>query len=434
MTLWGGRFSSPLSASVAAFTGDMADRRLLEIDIRGSIAHARMLGATGIIEQAESNEVVAALEQMLDKIDEFVFLDSDEDVHAAVERRLGEMVGPVAGKLHTGRSRNDQVVTDLRIFARDTASGLADALDRYVLALAEVAEAHADVPIPTYTHMQQAQRTSLGHHLLAYAWMASRDAARFRAGGKRSSQSPLGAGASAGSSLPIDRGTTADELGFESVMLNTLDAVGSRDFVAELVFCCAQTMVHMSRLSEELVLWASDEFSILALGDQVSTGSSALPHKKNPDVAELVRGRTSLVIGDTVAILSLQKALPLAYNRDLQEDKGILFRSVDTVEASIEIMIELLGSVTFSDKEPSANTLALTLAEQLAGRGVPFREAHHLVGRVVAALENDGRDLSSVTSEELVAQDPAFDGIASIAPQQLPDLTDQLEALRAAIS
>ena len=434
MTLWGGRFGGELSEVVAEFTFDTADRRLLEIDIRGSIAHARMLGATGIVDRSDSETIVAALGQILNEADEFEFLDSDEDVHSAVERRLGELIGPLAGKLHTGRSRNDQIATDMRLFTVEVSSRLSATLDRYVTVLADTAEANANVPIPSYTHLQQAQRTSAGNHLLAYAWMARRDAERIKTAGTRSSRSPLGSGASVGSTLPVDRTVTAAELGFESVMPNSLDAVGSRDFVAEMVFCSAQTMVHLSRLAEELILWASEEFAIVALGDSVSTGSSALPHKKNPDVAELVRARTALLIGDTAAVLALQKGLPLAYNRDLQEDKRILFRTVDTVAGSVEAMIEMLGNVTFHGREPTANTLAIGLSEVLVRRGMPFREAHHLVGRLVSNLESKGSDLSSVSGAEMAEFDAAFDGIDTPGHPVLPDLSEQLEALRAPAS
>lgn len=426
------------------FTGDISDRRLLEVDIRGSLAHVAMLGDIGIISTEESTRLTTGLSEILDDVDGFEFVETDEDVHTAVERRLGELVGDVAGKLHTGRSRNDQVALDLRLYLAREGRSRGEQLHHLVEVLADLAEVHAETVVPSYTHLQQAQATTLGHHLLAYAWMAIRDAARFVDAVSRLSESPLGAGASSGSSLGLDRAMTANALDFEGVMANSLDAVASRDFVAEYVFCCAQTMVHLSRLAEELVIWASREFAWVRLGDDVSTGSSALPQKRNPDIAELVRGRAATVAGDMTAILALQKALPLAYNRDLQEDKRIVFHADDTVAGSLAAMAAMLEGVTFSPPKPGADTTALDLAEILVERGVPFREAHGIVGRLVKRLEDDGRTLADTTADDLAAVDDRFeagdvdivDPVVSVARRQTEgsgspqSVHDQVTAIR----
>jgi len=403
MTLWGGRFDGAMSEVTGRYTGDDSDRRLLEYDITGSIAHVMMLGETGIIDPSDAGVLAAGLGAMLEQIDDFEFQPGDEDIHTAVERRLGELVGEVAGKLHTGRSRNDQVALDLRLYLAASAVERVGQLHAFIGLLADLAGDHADTVIPSYTHLQQAQATSLGHHLLVYAWMAFRDADRFADALDRIAVSPLGAGASAGSSLPVDRRMTAEALGFASVIPNSMDAVGSRDFVSEYVFCCAQAMVGLSRLAEEIILWSTREFGWVTLSDEVSTGSSALPQKRNPDIAELVRGRTGGVVGDVASILALQKGLPLTYNRDLQEDKRIVFHADDTLAGSLEAMAALLAGLEFHPPEPDTTTSALDLAEALVRRGVAFREAHDEVGRLVRHLEDDGRSFGEVTVADLEA-------------------------------
>ncbi|MEA1903301.1 MAG: argininosuccinate lyase [Actinomycetota bacterium] len=411
MTLWGGRFGGPASKGTWDFTTDDSDRRLLAVDIQGSLAHAAMLGDTGII----STEDAASLESGLLSIageasaGEFAFLESDEDVHSAVERRLGEVAGEVAGKLHTGRSRNDQIALDMRLYLAHSAADRAGGLRALALQLADVASIHAETVIPSYTHLQQAQATTLGHHLLAYAWMLLRGAERFDEARSRIARSPLGAGASSGSSLPLDREAVARSLGLEGVIENSLDAVGSRDFVSEYVFCCAQTMIDLSRFAEEMIIWASKEFGWLTLSDAVSTGSSALPQKRNPDIAELIRGRAGSVAGDMAAILALQKSLPLAYNRDLQEDKRIVFHADDVLAAAVRAMGDLLGGVVFDPPAPAPETAALDLAEALVRRGVPFREAHELVGGLVSRAEERGLTLADVTVDDLEAIDDRFE-------------------------
>lgn len=411
MTLWGGRFQASMARDTWDFTVDVSDRRLLEVDVTGSLAHVEMLGKQGIITAGEADQLKSGLRDILEeaRAGSFEFEDSDEDVHTAVERRLRQIVGGVSGKLHTGRSRNDQVALDLRLYLTDAATKRIEELHRLVTTLANIAEEHAGTVVPSYTHLQQAQPTTLGHHLLAYAWMALRSAGRFADARGRLAVSPLGAGASAGSSLALDRAMTAESLGLEGVVPNSLDAVGSRDFAAEYVFCCAQAMTDLSRLAEEMILWVTSEFGWATLSDEVSTGSSALPQKRNPDIAELVRGRAASVAGDLTAILGLQKGLPLAYNRDLQEDKRIVFHADDTLAGSLTVMVSMLQGLTFDPPPPGARTAALDLAEALVRRGVPFREAHESVGRLVGRLESQGRDLSAATSDDLLETDDRFE-------------------------
>lgn len=409
MTLWGGRFSEQPSDLLWSYTVDHADRRLLEVDVEGSLAHVDMLHRVGLLTDDEHKAIERGLRQIkADARDgSFVFAEGDEDVHSAVERRLVELVGDIGEKLHTGRSRNDQIALDLRLYLRRSAQERAADLARFAISLADVAERHGETLIPSYTHLQQAQVTSLGHHLLAYAWMALRDRDRLRDLMARLA-SPLGAGASAGSSLPLDPLTTASDLGFEKSFDNSLDAVGSRDLVAEFVFVVTQAMVHLSRLAEELVLWSSSEFGWVTFSDSLATGSSALPHKKNPDIAELVRGRTAAAIGDLTTLLVLQKGLPLAYNRDLQEDKPPLFRADDALAGALGALGGLLVSAEFHPPAPGPWTATLDLAEALVERGVPFRQAHQAVGRLVSALTVAGRSPLDATAEDLAMADPMF--------------------------
>lgn len=410
MTLWGGRFQGSMAEGTWDYTVDDSDRRLLEVDVKGSLAHVEMLAKQSIIAPGEADRLRTGLEKLLEEAQtgEFRFEESDEDVHTAVERRLGEIAGEVAGKLHTGRSRNDQVALDLRLYLSQSAGERIADLHGLASTLADTASDHAGTVVPSYTHLQQAQPTTLGHHLLAHAWMALRSAERFADARRRLAVSPLGAGASAGSSLPLDRSSVAESLGLRGVIPNSLDAVGSRDFVAEYVFCCAQAMTDLSRLSEEIILWVSSEFAWGRLSDEVSTGSSALPQKRNPDIAELVRGRAASVSGDVTAILGLQKGLPLAYNRDLQEDKRIVFHADDTLAGSLAAMGRLLEGLAFDPPLPLAQTGALDLAEALVKRGVPFREAHEIVGRLVVSLEAKQKSLADADGDDLAAIDERF--------------------------
>jgi argininosuccinate lyase len=413
VTLWGGRFADEPDDSLWRFTVDQADRRLLADDITGSLAHVAMLGDVGLLDEAETATLAGGLESILDEAmsGTFAFLDGDEDVHTAVERRLGEVIGPLAGKLHTGRSRNDQVALDLRLYLRRAARERIDQLRSLAGVLADAAERVEDTVVPSYTHLQQAQAVPFAHHVLAYAWMVLRDVGRFEDVATRLDVSPLGAGASGGSSLPLDPGNVAARLGFAGAFENSLDAVSSRDVVAEYAFCAAQAMVHLSRLSEELVLWTTTEFGWATYDDRHTTGSSALPQKKNPDIAELARGKTAAVIGDVAALLTLQKGLPLAYNRDLQEDKRAVFHADDTLALALEALRGLIETASFHPPPPTAWVTALDLAEVLVERGVPFRQAHEAVGRLVSGLVAEGRTLGEVTAEELDAAHPAFEPI-----------------------
>ncbi|MGH8947038.1 MAG: argininosuccinate lyase [Acidimicrobiia bacterium] len=426
MTLWGGRFEDPPSEATMSYTADQSDRRLLIHDIRGSIAHAAMLGTTGTIDADESKALVDALKRVLEEASEsrFAFLDSDEDVHSAVERRLGELIGDLAGKLHSGRSRNDQIALDLRLYLREAGKERAGQLRSLAGTLAEIAEDHAETVVASYTHLQQAQPTTLGHHLLSFAWPALRSADRFAEAVRRIDHSPLGAGASVGTSLPIDPEEVSHRLGMAGIMANSIDAVGSRDFVSDYIFCCTQAMVDLSRLAETLVLWATEEFGWLRLSDAVSTGSSALPHKRNPDIAELVRGRTATVIGDMAAILVLQKGLASSYHRDLQEDKMIVFHADDALQASLGAMGAFLQGMWFDPPGPGPSTAALDLAEVLVKRGVPFRQAHEAVGRLLSRLEERGSGLGDLTAGDLLEANPRFED-ADL------DLLDPLHSARA---
>ncbi len=410
MTLWGGRFGEPPAPGLWEFTVDHSDRRLLGDDLAGSLAHVAMLGEVGLLSEEETDRLTGGLQVIVAEAEEgrFTFAPTDEDVHTAVERRLGELVGPVAGKLHTGRSRNDQVALDLRLYLRRAAGQRAVQLAGFALRLAELAEEVGETVIPSYTHLQQAQAVPLGHHLLAYAWMAVRDRERFLGVRERLDVSPLGAGAAGGSSLPLRPARVAEHLGMSAVFDNSLDAVAARDLVAEYAFCCAQSMAGLSRMAEELVLWSSSEFGWVSWADEATTGSSALPHKKNPDIAELVRGRAARAVGEVTTLLALQKGLPLAYNRDLQEDKRAVFAADDLLSASLDGLAVMLAAPRFHPPAASALTTALDLAEALVERGVPFRQAHAAVGGLVARLEAEGRDLAGVTAAELGDAHPDF--------------------------
>ena len=411
MTLWGGRFGSDPDRILWDYTVTPEDRRLVVDDIRGSLAHVTMLGDVGLVSLGEVGQLREALESLLAEAEAgtFAFLDSDEDVHSAVERRVIELTGDVGRKLHTARSRNDQIALDVRLYMRRTGEERRQQLTRFAETMIGLAADHADTVVPAYTHLQQAQAVPLGHHLLAYVWMALRDRSRFEDLAHRLGVSPLGAGAGGGSSLPIEPGNTARTLGFDVVFANSMDAVGSRDLVAEHIWCATQAMVNLSRLAEELVLWSTSEFGWVTFGDEFTTGSSALPQKKNPDIAELARGRSAGAIGALTAILALQKGLPLTYNRDLQDDKTHLFTADDLLAGTLTALTAMLGSATFDPPAPLPWVTALDLAEALVERGVPFREAHHAVGRLVSLLLTDGRGLDEATGEDLQTADGRFE-------------------------
>ncbi len=444
MTLWGGRFEDPMDPAVFAFTADPIDRRLLLADIEGSIAHVGALESTGLLSEAEAQDLVGGLDRVREEAEagDFAFEATDEDVHTAVERRLIELIGETGKKVHTGRSRNDQVALDLRLYLKGAAADRIADIDRLITALADRAEETSAIVVPSYTHLQQAQPVSLGHPLLAYAWMLLRDRDRLSDAATRIGVSPLGAGAGGGSSLPLRPDVAAAAVGLDAVFDNSLDAVASRDFVAEYIFCCAQLMTHLSRLAEDLVLWATSEFGWITLPDSHATGSSALPHKRNPDAAELVRSRAAVVIGDLTAVLAMQKGLPLAYNRDLQEDKRAVFHADDTAAGSLAVMASLLGVVQFHPPEPSPETTAMLLAERLASRGVPFREAHEEIGALLSRLDAKERSLgeaveadvedSAITLTDLEAIDPieAASSLRSPGSGSPASVLDQVAELR----
>ncbi len=421
MTLWGGRFDEAPDDVLWEFTADPIDRRLLEVDVVGSLAHVRMLGRVGLLTGAETAELIDGLEGILREATggTFEFKPTDEDVHTAVERRLGELVGDVAGKLHTGRSRNDQVCLDLRLYLSGNARRRIGQLRALAAVLVDQAESVGDAVVASYTHQQQAQAVPLAHHLLAYAWMLLRDVDRFVDALRRIDVSPLGAGASGGSALPLDPAAVADELGLPATFDNSMDAVASRDFVAEYVFTTAQAMVHCSRLAEEAVVWATAEYSWVTYADRHTTGSSALPQKKNPDIAELVRGRAATVVGDLAAVMTLQKGLPLTYNRDLQEDKRLVFHADDTLGGALDALAAMVRDAVFDPPPPDGFVTALDLAEAFVLRGTPFRAAHAAVGRLVASVVDQGRTLSDLTAEELEASDtPAIaEDVALLDPR-----------------
>ena len=383
---------------------------MLVDDVDGSIAHVQMLGAVGLLSEGEVADIAAGLQRIKEEATDghFVYEDGDEDIHTAVERRLRELIGPLAGKLHTGRSRNDQVALDLRLYLRRTAAERIEQLHTFAAVMADRAESVGEAIVPSYTHVQQAQAVPLGHHLLAYAWMAMRDAERFAEVAKRLDVSPLGAGAGGGSSLPLDPDRSAELLEMSGRFDNSMDAVASRDLAAEYAFCCAQAMLHLSRLAEEVVLWASTEFAWATFADRYTTGSSAMPHKKNPDMAELTRGRAAPAIGHLMNLLTLQKGAPLTYNRDFQEDKAAVFASDDILAGSLEAMTAMLATAEFHPPEPTSWVTALDLAEALVERGVPFREAHEAAGRLVGAMVAAGKELSDATADDLVAADDRF--------------------------
>jgi argininosuccinate lyase len=412
--LWGGRFgASPAEAFERVNASIPFDIRLAPYDIRGSIAHARMLGGQGIITGEESGELVRGLEAVLGEVEsgEFSWTLADEDVHTAVERRLREIVGDVALKLHTGRSRNDQVSLDLHLFARDAAEEIRGGVLATMRVLVEVAEAQEGVILPGYTHLQRAQPILLSHHLLAHFEAFGRDLARLEAAREAANVSPLGAAALGGTPHSIDPAATAAELGMRPFG-NSLDAVSERDFALDLLYACAVLGIHLSRLGEEWVLWTSSEFGFAELDDAYSSGSSIMPQKKNPDAYELMRGKAGRLIGDLNALLVTLKGLPLGYSKDLQEDKEPLFDAVDTVLSVFAVLPDMLRTARFDAGRMAGAAggfaLATELADFLAACGVPFREAHRAVGRLVRRCEDLGISLEEVPKEELSAAHPAL--------------------------
>jgi argininosuccinate lyase len=410
---WGGRFSGPTDAFVQEFTASCHfDFRLWRHDIAGSQAHCRMLAACGILTEAERDEILGGLEKVEAELEagELTPDPALEDIHMHVEARLKEHVGAVAGKLHTARSRNDQVTTDLRLYLREETDEVLARLRTLQSNLVALAEEHVETILPGFTHLQVAQPVSFAHHMLAYVAMFGRDEERFLDCRRRINRLPLGAAALAGTTFPIDPGRVAAELGFDGLCPNSLDAVSDRDYAIEFCAASALTMTHLSRLCEELILWMTPRFGFIDIDDQFCTGSSIMPQKKNPDVPEVVRGKTGRVTGALVSLLTLMKSLPLAYNKDMQEDKEALFDCVDTVQACLRAIGELVPGIT---PQPEAMERAATegystatdLADYLVRKGIPFRDAHEIVGRIVRIALAEGRHLEEMRIEDMRAVD-----------------------------
>ena len=414
---WGGRFTTATDAFVEEFTASIGfDKRLAHYDILGSIAHARMLAKVEVLTEAEMHKIVAGLEAIRDDIDrdDFGWSVELEDVHMNIEARLTDRIGVVGKKLHTGRSRNDQVATDVRLFLRDQLDGIDEDIGKLAQVLLDIAEREAGTIMPGFTHLQAAQPVTFGHHMLAWLEMLLRDRERFADCRKRVNVLPLGAAALAGTTFPIDREFVAEQLGFERVAANSLDAVSDRDFVIEFNSAAALLMVHLSRMSEELVLWSSQQFDFVDLSDSYCTGSSIMPQKKNPDVPELVRGKTGRVVGNLVNLLMLMKSQPLAYNKDNQEDKEPLFDSVDTVRASLFVYAGMLADMTVNPEKMLAATrlgftTATDLADYLVRKGVPFRDAHEVVGKAVRLAIDSGVELDALKLPALQELSMAID-------------------------
>jgi argininosuccinate lyase len=407
--LWGGRFTQPTDQLVETFTASVDfDRRLYRHDIQGSIAHAQMLAHVGVLTQNECDAIIKGLKQIESEIESgnFAWSVAFEDVHMNIESRLIDRIGDVGKKLHTGRSRNDQVATDLRLYLRDGIDALDAVIRSLQDAIVNIAEREADTLLPGFTHLQTAQPVTFGHHMLAWFEMLERDRARLRDVRKRVNIMPLGAAALAGTSFPIDRVYTAKLLGFDAPAENSMDAVSDRDFAIEFVSACALLMMHLSRFSEELILWSSAQFDFVRLPDAYCTGSSIMPQKKNPDVPELVRGKSGRVYGSLVALLTLMKGQPLAYNKDNQEDKEPVFDALDTVLASVQVYAGMLSVLEVKRDNMlrafvGGYATATDLADYLVRKGVPFRDAHEIVGKAVRLAIDSARDLPELDLDEL---------------------------------
>jgi len=453
--LWGGRFGAAPAEAVARLSRSThVDWRLAPYDLRASRAHARGLHRGGLLSDDELAHLLAALDELDTAVRDgsFAPVEADEDVHTALERGLVERLGPLGGKLRAGRSRNDQVATDLRLYLRDAARDVAAATVDVMRAIMGQAEAHVATPAPGFTHLQHAQPVTLGHELLKHVHALLRDVDRLRDWDARAALSPLGAGALAGSSLPLDPQAAAAELGFAGAMPNSIDAVSDRDFVAELLFVAALLAVHLSRLGEEVCLWASREFGWVQLDDAYATGSSIMPQKRNPDVAELARGKAGRIIGHLAGLLATLKGLPFAYNRDLQEDKEPVFDAVDTLLLVLPAMAGMVATLRFRPQwiaasAPDGFTLATDVAEWLVGQGVPFREAHEVAGECVRFCEAHGKDLDELDDHELAAISPhlrpevravltvtgALDARAAFGGTAPARVVEQLAAARTAV-
>lgn len=408
MKLWGGRFSKATDALVDDFNSSIRfDARMYKQDIQGSMAHAEMLGRQGIIPKDDANLIVKTLGEILEDIEQgkVEFLIDAEDIHMNIETILTERIGDAGKKLHTGRSRNDQVALDLRMYLRDESDGLAELLKEAMGVLLDSASVHTDTIMPGYTHLQKAQPVTFAHHVMAYFQMFSRDLDRLTDCRKRINVMPLGSGALAGTTYPLDREFVAEKLGFDSVTANSLDGVSDRDFAIEFLSVLSMIMMHLSRFCEELVLWSSHEFAFVEMDDSYSTGSSIMPQKKNPDVAELIRGKTGRVYGHLMSLLTTMKGLPLAYNKDMQEDKEAVFDALDTVKLCLPVFTNMVRTMkvnkdTMLQGAKGGFTNATDIADYLVKKGVPFRSSHAIVGKMVAKAVETGRDLDEFSLSE----------------------------------
>ncbi len=415
--LWGGRFEGGTAASVEAFTESISyDSRLYRYDIAGSKAHATMLADNGLLSKEELTAITEGLTTIESKIDagDFPFKSELEDIHMNIEKALIDAIGPAGAKLHSARSRNDQIALDFRMYLRDQCDIFVALLDDMRCAFVTLARKYMGNIMPGYTHMQRAQPVLISHHMMAYFEMFGRDRERIIDCRKRINISPLGAAAMAGTGLPIDREMVAELLGFDKVTANSMDTSGDRDFAIEFTSCCTMIQLHLSRLSEELVLWSSQEFSFVQIADKFCTGSSIMPQKKNPDIPELIRGKSGRVVGSLMSLITLMKGLPMTYNRDMQEDKEPVFDAVDTVSASMAIMAEMLGNLDFNTERMEECTktgfmTATDLADYLVLHNVPFREAHGIVGRAVATCIEKGCELTDLTLAEIKEFSPIID-------------------------
>ncbi|WP_046178569.1 argininosuccinate lyase [Domibacillus tundrae] len=407
--LWGGRFQKSAEEWVDEFGASISfDQELVFEDIEGSIAHVTMLGETGILTTEEMDQIKSGLEALKKKVEagEIEFSVSLEDIHLNLEKALIDSIGPVGGKLHTGRSRNDQVATDMHLYLKKQVKDIIGLISQFQSVLVEKADKHKETIAPGYTHLQRAQPISFGHHLMTYFWMLQRDKERYTEALKRIDMSPLGAGALAGTTFPIDRQRSAELLGFAGVYQNSMDAVSDRDFILEFLSASSILMMHMSRFAEEIILWSSQEFRFIEMDDTFSTGSSIMPQKKNPDMAELIRGKTGRVYGNLFSLLTILKGLPLAYNKDMQEDKEGMFDTVHTVLGSLKIFAGMVDTMAVNEdrmKDAVQNDFsnATELADYLAAKGIPFREAHEITGKLVFTCIQKGCFLLDLSIEEL---------------------------------
>jgi argininosuccinate lyase len=415
--LWGGRFTKTAEEWVDEFGASISfDQELATEDLDGSIAHVTMLAKCGIMSEGEGALIQKGLNDLKEKAshNELEFSVQLEDIHLNLESKLTNMIGPVGGKLHTGRSRNDQVATDMHLYLRKQTSSIIELIGELQEVLLHKAEQHVETLMPGYTHLQRAQPISFAHHLMAYFWMLERDKARFKESLKRTNISPLGAGALAGTTFPIDREFTAELLHFDGIYENSMDAVSDRDFILEFLSASSILMMHMSRFAEEIILWSTQEFRFIELDDSFSTGSSIMPQKKNPDMAELIRGKTGRVYGNLMGLLTVLKGLPLAYNKDMQEDKEGMFDTVKTVSGSLKIfsgMIETMKVRTEQMDKATKNDFsnATELADYLSSKGIPFRESHEIVGHLVLACVKKGCFLADLSMEEFKEANPLFE-------------------------